>query len=502
MARRSSPRTTSHRDPRSTDATPRPVPPLAAVILAAGEGTRMKSARAKVLHEVAGRPVIEHVVRAALAAGADPVVVVVGVQGEAVRSHLERALAGAPLLFVEQPERRGTADAVRRAVPALAGFDGRALILCGDVPALPAAAIASLADEHRRTRAALTVLTAVLDDPSGYGRVVRDRPGRISAIVEERDARPAQKKVREINTGTYCADWKALVEAIGKIRPDNAQQEYYLTDAVRLLLARRRRVQAIVHPVPEETEGINSRRQLAAVHRSLNDRVLRRLMEAGVTVVDPATTWVHDTVAVGADSILHPGVTLEGSTVIGPGCVVRSGSRLTDCTLGRGVEIREATIASGSSIGDESTVGPFAHLRPGTKLGAHCKVGNFVETKKASFGDGSKASHLSYIGDAELGRDVNVGAGTITCNYDGVNKNVTVLGDGVFIGSDTQLVAPVTVGAGAYVGAGTTVTQDVPPDALALTRVDQRNVEGWATRRREKMAQLAAIKRASKPAKD
>jgi len=472
------------------------------VILAAGEGTRMRSSRAKVLHEVAGRPIIEHVVRAALGAGADPVVVVVGVQGDAVRSHLEQALPGAPLLFVEQPERLGTADAVRRAIPALPGYRGHALILCGDVPALSAAAVTQLVDRHRRARSTLTVLTAEPDDPAGYGRVVRDRSGRISSIAEEKDARPAQRKIREINTGTYCADWPALVEAIAGIRPDNAQKEYYLTDAVRLLLARRRRVYAIPHPVAAEVLGVNSRRQLAAIHRTMNERVLARLMDAGVTIVDPSNTWVHDTVAVGADSVIFPGVALEGNTVLGPSCIVRSGSRLTDCVLGRGVEVREYTIASGSSIGDDSTVGPFAHLRPGTTLGAHCKVGNFVETKKASFGAGSKASHLSYIGDAELGRDVNVGAGTITCNYDGVNKNRTVLGDGVFIGSDTQLVAPVTIGAGAYVGAGTTVTQDVPPDALALTRVDQRNIEGWATRRREKLAQLAAIRRATRPGQD
>ncbi len=499
MARRSSPRKRPTRVPRSTEAPPRPAAGLAAVVLAAGEGTRMRSAHAKVLHEIAGRPLVEHVVRAALAAGASPVVVVVGVQGERVRERLEQALPAAPLRFVEQTERRGTADAVRRALPALKGFEGTALILCGDVPALPAEAVAALAEGHLRAGAALTVLTAELADPSGYGRVVRGKDGRIRAIVEERDASAAQRRIREINTGTYCADWPALVAAIAKIRPDNAQKEYYLTDAVRLLLAGRRRVQAVVHGAADEALGVNSRRQLALLQRTMNERVLGRLMDGGVTVIDPASTWIHDTVTIGADSVLYPGVVLEGATAIGRNCVVRSGARLTDCRLGDGVEVREYTIAAGSSIGDGSAVGPFAHLRPGTALGAHCKVGNFVETKKAVFGDGSKASHLSYIGDAELGRDVNVGAGTITCNYDGVFKNRTVLGDGVFIGSDTQLVAPVTVGAGAYVGAGTTVTKDVPADALAITRVDQRNIEGWATKRREKMAAMKAAARPGGP---
>ncbi len=494
MVRRSSPRKKPTRVPPSTDTPPRSGSGLAAVVLAAGEGTRMMSVHAKVLHEISGRPLVEHVVRAALAAGACPVVVVVGVQGDLVRARVERALPGAPLRFVEQTERRGTADAVRRAVPALSDFQGTALILCGDVPALPAEAVAALANEHLGAKAALTVLTAMLADPQGYGRIVRGKDGRIRAIVEERDANATQRRIREINTGTYCADWPVLVEALAEIKPDNAQQEYYLTDAVRLLLARRRRVHAVVHDMADEALGVNSRRQLALLQRAMNERVLGRLMDSGVTVIDPASTWVHDTVTVGSDTVLHPGVTLEGSTTIGRGCVVRSGARLTDCRLGDAVEIKEYTIAAESSVGDGSAVGPFAHLRPGTALGAQCKVGNFVETKKAVFGEGSKASHLSYIGDAELGRDVNIGAGTITCNYDGVFKNKTVLGDGVFIGSDTQLVAPVTVGAGAYVGAGTTVTQDVPADALAITRVDQRNIEGWAEKRREKMAALKAAK--------
>jgi bifunctional UDP-N-acetylglucosamine pyrophosphorylase/glucosamine-1-phosphate N-acetyltransferase len=461
------------------------------VILAAGEGTRMKSRRAKVLHEAAGRALCEHVTRAALEAGAARVVVVVGVQADEVRARLLSRFPGeaaaARLLFAEQTERRGTADAVARARAALDGFDGDLLVLCGDVPALDGRALASLLARHRAAGAALTVLSAELPDPAGYGRMVRDGAGALREIVEERDATPDVRAIREINTGTYAADWLKLDAAIREIKPDNAQNEYYLTDAVRLLLARGERAIAVVHPQPDEALGVNSRRQLAEVHAALSRAVLLRLMDAGVTVLDPATTWVHDTVEIGPDTVLYPGVTLEGQTRIGSGCVIRGGSRLTDVTVGDGAEVLDHTVATQSAIGARAHVGPFAHLRPGTVVGEDCKVGNFVETKKTTLGRGSKASHLSYLGDATIGEGVNVGAGTITCNYDGTHKHPTVLEDGVFIGSDTQLVAPVRIGKGAYVGAGTTVTKDVPPGALAISRADQRNIEGWVERRLDKL---------------
>ncbi len=458
----------------------------AAVILAAGEGKRMKSDRAKVLHRVLGRSLVGHVVHRALAAGAAPVVVVVGVQGDAVRRHLEECFPGAPLRFAVQEERRGTADAVRRAVPALGKFRGDVFLLCGDVPALPARALRELLRHHRRRRAALTILTAELDDPAGYGRIVRDARGRVTAIVEHRDASPAERRIREINSGTYCARWPDLVAVLDRIRADNAQGEFYLTDAVRELIADGKTVVARVHPVPGEVEGINSRRQLAAVAAILRDQVNARLMDAGVTLLDPATTWVDDTVKVGRDTVIHPGVTLEGASRIGKGAVIRSGSRLADTRVGDGATVLDHVIATESRIGPACSVGPFTHLRPGTDIRKGCKVGNFVEIKKSVLGEGTKASHLSYLGDATLGRGVNVGAGTITCNYDGEKKHPTVLEDGVFIGSDTQLVAPVRVGRGAYVGAGATVTQDVPPGALAISRAPQRNIEGWVERRRKR----------------
>ncbi len=467
--------------------------PLAAVILAAGEGTRMKSRRVKVLHEAAGRPLVEHVVRAAAATGASPIVIVIGVQAEAVRERLLASLTASGdgaiaerLRFAQQPERRGTADAVARARGELAGFAGDLLVLCGDVPALPAEALARLLAEHRAARAALTVLSAELGDPTGYGRIVRDARGAFQAIVEQRDATPEQRAVREINTGTYAANWPLLDKAIDRITPDNAQGEYYLTDAVRLLLGDGERSIAVVHDHADETLGVNSRRQLADVHRALARRAAERLMDAGVTVLDPDSTWIDATVEVGPDTVIHPGVTLEGRTKIGAGCVIRAGARLTDVVVGDGATILDYTIAASSTVGPDCQVGPFAHLRPGTVLADHCKVGNFVETKKTKLGPGSKASHLSYLGDATIGSGVNVGAGTITCNYDGTHKHPTVLEDGVFIGSDTQLVAPVTVGKGAYVGAGTTVTKDVPGGALAISRTEQRNIEGWVERRIKK----------------
>lgn len=464
---------------------------LVAVILAAGEGTRMKSRRAKVLHEVAGRPLIVHVVASARGAGARRVVVVVGVQGDEVAATVRAAFPGLDVAFVEQRERRGTADAVARARPALRGHEGDVLVLCGDVPALDAASLARLVRRHRRQAAALTVLTAELDDPSGYGRIVRDAKGAVRAIVEHRDASADERAIREINTGTYCAHWPRLDRALRRIRPDNAQGEYYLTDAVRVLIGAGERVAAERHPEPELCLGVNSREQLARVGAAMNRRTLRRLMASGVTILDPASTWIDDGVRVGRDTVIHPGVRLEGQTAIGRDCVIRSGVRLTDVEVGPRALVRDYTVAEQSSIGAGATVGPFAHLRPGSEIGRECKIGNFVETKKARFAAGAKASHLSYIGDAEVGRGVNIGAGTITCNYDGEAKHRTVLEDGVFIGSDTQLVAPVTVGRGAYVGAGATITRDVPAGALALSRIPQKIIEGWVARRRRRKARKA-----------
>jgi len=475
---------------RSSDTTPSDGRrPLAAIVLSAGEGRRLKSGRAKVLHEVAGRALVEYVVDSAIKAKASPVVAIVGFEADRVETLIRERFPSTKTRFALQKERLGTADAVARARPALDAATrsrGDVLILCGDVPSIPPAALRALVRKHRKTGASLTILTTRVPDPSGYGRMIRDASGRIESIVEEKDASREQRRIDEINSGVYCARWKDLDAALRKIRPNNRQKEYYLTDAVRILLASGKRVEAVEHAEHRDLLGVNSRRDLSAAWSRLNEQSLRRLMAAGVTVVDPGSTWVASGVRVGRDSILHPGVTLEGNTKLGTGCIVRPGCRLADVVAGAGTEFLDHTVAEDVKIGDACRIGPFAHLRPGTDLARDCKIGNFVETKKTTFGVGSKASHLAYLGDADIGNSVNVGAGTITCNYDGVSKHPTRLDDGVFIGSDTQLVAPVSVGKDAYVAAGSTVTKDVPPGALAICRGEQRNLEGWVERRKKR----------------
>jgi bifunctional UDP-N-acetylglucosamine pyrophosphorylase/glucosamine-1-phosphate N-acetyltransferase len=359
------------------------------------------------------------------------------------------------------------------------------LILSGDVPLTRPETLKKLIEEHERAGNALTLLTMKLDDPAMYGRIVRDRDGSVARIVEAKDASDGQKRIDEVNAGIYVFDAKELFDNLQNVSQENAQGEYYLTDTLAMLRAAGRRVGAMVVADPVEALGVNSRAELATVEGEIQRRVVAKLMQDGVTFRNPATVVIDSTVTIGADSVVYPFVTIEGATRIGEGCVIEPGVHLVNVTVGDDVHLKSGTVAEEAIIEDEAIVGPYAHLRPGTQLGRHVKIGNFVETKKAVFGQGAKASHLSYIGDAEVGADVNIGAGTITCNYDGVRKHKTVLEDGVFIGSDTQLVAPVRIGRGAYVGAGSTITKDVPPDALALSRTPQRIIEGWAAKKRE-----------------
>ena len=438
-------------------------PSLAAIVLAAGHGTRMRSELPKVLHPVGGRPMIHYPVRAALAAGASPVVVVVGVGREAVQAAITEALPAPPgvIRFAEQAEQRGTADAVSCALPVLEDAEvDTVLILCGDVPGLPVATLTALLDA-RSGGADLALLTFRPVDPSGYGRIVR-KDGRPVAIVEQADASEVQLQIGECNAGIYAVDHTLLTTGLARIGADNAQGELYLTD----LVAMAEHAAAVV--VPEsEVRGVNDRIGLAEANADYRRRRNRSLMLDGVTLLDPATTYVDDLAEVEPDATLHPGVVLTGRTRVGSGSQIYAYSVLED-----------------AQVGHDCSVGPFARLRPGTLLHDRSKVGNFVETKKTSLGEGAKASHLTYLGDCTVGAGANIGAGTITCNYDGERKNATTIGAGAFIGSDTQLVAPVSVGDGAYVGAGSTVIRDVPADALALSRVEQRNIEGWADRRR------------------
>ncbi len=441
----------------------------------------MRSARAKVLHEVAGRPMAAHVLDAARALRPAAILTVIGHQANEVRA----ALDGMSDSFVLQSEQLGTGHAVLQAAPLLRGPRSETLlILNGDLPSVRPATLRALLATHRRLKADLTVMTTVLDDPSGYGRIVRGSRGEIARIVEDKDATPAEKRIREINAGIYCARTAALIPQLERLRPSNAQREYYLTDAVARLIASGKKVAALPHDAPSEVLGVNSRAELASASRTLYARTATRLQESGVTVLDPDRTWVDDRTRIGRDSILYPGILIEGPTVLGERCAVLPGCHLVRVRAGNAVEFRDHSVVVDSVLRDGSSVGPFAHLRPGTVLEENARVGNFVEVKKSRLGRGVKASHLSYLGDADIGEGSNIGAGTITCNYDGKRKNPTRLGRGVFIGSDTQLVAPVVVGDGAYVAAGSTVTEDVPPGALAIARSRQRNVEGWVERKR------------------
>lgn len=469
------------------------IPGLAVVIMAAGLGKRMRSKHAKVLHQVAGRPMVLYSVGLGLRLAGHLVAVVVGHQADRVRQVIETATSGsnghASVTVVEQREQLGTGHAVLQSRPVFTAASQPApacyLILNGDTPLLREATVRKLLQTHQEEQATVTILTAILKDASGYGRVVRQSAGgAVSRIVEDRDAASVERAIREINVGTYVVDGEFLFSALEKLDPSNAQGEYYLTDILQLAVAQGRRVAATVLDNPDEGLGVNARRQLAEAEQVIRRQIRDRWLEAGVTMIDPASTWIDAGVSIGKDTTLHPNVTLEGSTVLGEDCTVRTGTRITDCVVGHKVEILDHCVIRDSRIEDGATVGPFVHLRPGVVIRKKGKVGNFVEMKKTELGEGSKANHLSYLGDAKIGKEVNIGAGTITCNYDGAQKFETIIEDGVFIGSDTQLVAPVTIGPGAIVAAGTTVTKDVPGDALVIARVPQVNRAGWAARRR------------------
>jgi bifunctional UDP-N-acetylglucosamine pyrophosphorylase/glucosamine-1-phosphate N-acetyltransferase len=453
---------------------------LTVVILAAGEGKRMRSTQPKVLHRLCGRPLIAYALRAARSL-ADDLVLVVGPDADPVRE-----VAGSGVKVVEQTERLGTGHAVLQAKPACAR--ARVVVLPSDMPLLSAETLGALLRHHESTGAAATVLTAVVERPQGYGRVLR-QGGRVKGIVEDRDATDDEKKIAEINTSVYCFDARRLWAALAEVRSDNDQGEYYLTDVIGILARGGGRIEALPAADPSEALGVNDRRQLATVAAIQRRRILDRLMEDGVTILDPATTYVEDTVTIAADTVVYPNVLIEGSTTIGGGSVIGAGCQISGSRLDDRVTLKPYCVLTDSIVEEGAVLGPFCHLRPQSHIGARARVGNFVELKKSRLGRGAKANHLAYLGDATVGDDVNIGAGTITCNYDGVDKHQTTIGAGAFVGTNSSLVAPLTIGEGAYIGAGSTITKDVPPGALAVARGQQVVKEGWAARKVRARAQ-------------
>ncbi len=465
---------------------------FAIAILAAGKGTRLKSQRPKVLHQIAGQPLLAHVVAAASrVVPPQNIFAIIGYEGERVR----QALESTGINFVLQREQRGTGHAIMEARRVLQDFE-TVLVLSGDVPLIRAETITQVRDFHAAQAAAMTILTAEPDDPTGYGRVLRKRKkGRetdeVDRIVEQKALKGREAEQREINSGIYAFATRPLYEHIGELTTDNAHGEFYLTDMAALLGKAAQKVVALRAPDSSEVLGVNTRLELAQLDAKLRDKKARELMEAGVTIFRPETCDIDADVQIGTDTVIEPFVQLIGRTKIGADCRIRSYSVITNCELGDGVLVRPGCILEDSIVGNRAQLGPYSHLRPGSDIGDGAHVGNFVETKKTRLGKGSKANHLTYLGDAEIGENVNVGAGTITCNYDGVNKHQTVIGDGAFIGSDSTLVAPVRIGSGAYVGAASCITEDVPNDALAIGRGRQVIKQGWAAARRAKVSKAA-----------
>lgn len=452
---------------------------IATIILAAGKGTRMKSDLVKVLHPILGLPMLTYPIDLSLnKICAQKTIVVIGHQADRIKEIFKDSR----ITFAIQEEQLGTAHAVLKALPYISEFYGTVLILCGDVPLIKKETIISFVETFYENESIISVLTAVVEDPTGYGRIIRNPQGWLERIVEEKDAKEDEKQIREVNTGIYCLKSSFLKEGILEIEKDNAQNEYYLTDLIEI--ARKKGLRCSAHMIanPIEAIGINTRIDLAVANEVLRKEKLRELMLSGVTLIDPNTCYIEAMVEIGKDTIIYPNCMIQGRTRIGERCIIESNVKIMDSKIGNDVNIRSSSVITESLIEDGVSIGPFAHLRPQTEIKSKAKIGNFVEVKKSIIGKGSKANHLTYIGDSIIGEDVNVGAGTITCNYDGFKKHQTIIGDRVFVGSNVELIAPVRVGKDALIGAGTTVTKDVPDGALAISRVKQKNIKGWIKR--------------------
>lgn len=451
---------------------------LVTVILAAGKGTRMKSKLPKVLHKAGGKAMVQHVLDAAIAAGAKRNIIITGFGGDMVR-----AAVGDKAEYAEQREQLGTGHAVMQAETLLADENGTVMVLCGDTPLLTGDLLKKLYDEHKKAQAKATVLTAIMPDATGYGRIIRKSSGEVLKIVEHKDATAEERQVKEVNSGIYCFEMKALFSSLKKVTNDNAQGEYYLPDVLEILQKQGEKIWAVAADDYESTLGINSRLQLAGAEKILRRRKNEELMAAGVTIMDPATTYIDADVVVGRDTVIYPMTWLEGKTVIGEECEIGPSVRLENVTIGNNVT-GQFTYAHDAVIDDGVILGQFTHIRPNTHLAKKVKIGNFVEVKNSNIGEGSKLPHLSYIGDTDMGSGVNMGCGTITVNYDGKNKFRTKIGSDAFVGCNSNLVAPVELADGAYIGAGSTITKKVPEGTLAIARARQTNIEGWADKRK------------------
>ncbi|MEK4090232.1 MULTISPECIES: bifunctional UDP-N-acetylglucosamine diphosphorylase/glucosamine-1-phosphate N-acetyltransferase GlmU [unclassified Viridibacillus] len=447
-----------------------------AVILAAGQGTRMKSKLYKVLHPVCGKPMVEHVVDHIQTLDVERIVTIVGYGAEKVKEQL-----GEKSEYVLQAEQLGTAHAVQQVEPILGDLEGTTIVICGDTPLIRPETMKALFEHHESNHAKATILTAIAEDPTGYGRILRSTDQQVAQIVEQKDATPEQRQVKEINTGTYCFDNKALFAALKLVKNDNAQGEYYLPDVIEILQKQGEVVAAYVTENFAETLGVNDRFALSQAEETMRARINEQHMRNGVTIINPSNTYISVDAQIGRDTVIQPGVIIEGASSIGEDCIIGPNSHIQNSRIGNRTTVHSSVVRE-SVIGEDTAVGPFAHIRPDSDLGDRVKIGNFVEVKKTKIDNGSKVSHLSYLGDAEVGTEVNIGCGTITVNYDGKNKFKTVIEDNAFVGCNSNLVAPVTVGKGSYVAAGSTITKDIPADALAIARSRQENKDNYVTK--------------------